>query len=242
MRIVSYRQGSGRPTQTARGNLNELVMLMEAAVALANVERWVQESVSAAAREKAGTSILTDAIKNAGKRDSYEVSVVDGFMRLGAVSFAAHGSEAVWERSFPTGKKGRPLSVDVCLFNGRRKEEARVEFGLYTLGKLRSDSKKLALDLSAPELHRVSNFVMLWRTREAGVTATDKGWRDTCIKDASSASTTAYEVKMEVASEQDMFVAGSADRRKVQIGLFSVVASGAAGTTAAAGGTIDLPL
>ena len=182
MRIVSYRQGSGRPTQTARGNLNELVMLMEAAVALANVERWVQESVSAAARAKAGSSILTDAIKNAGKRDSYEVSVVDGFMRLGAISFAAHGSEAVWERTFPTGKKGRPLSVDVCLFNGKRKEEARVEFGLYTLSKLRSDAKKLAIDLSAPEPHDVSNFVMLWRTRESGVTATDKTWRDTCVK------------------------------------------------------------
>lgn len=243
MRIVSYRQGSGRPTQTARGNLNELVMLMEAAVALANVERWVQESVSAAARAKTGSSILTDAIKNAGKRDSYEVSVVDGFMRLGAVSFAAHGSEAVWERSFPTGKKGRPLSVDVCLFNGKRNEEARVEFGLYTLSKLRSDAKKLALDLSAAEPHAVSNFVMLWRTRESGVTATDKTWRDTCIKDAASVTTDAFDVKMEVASEQDMFVAGSADRRKVQVALFSVVVRNAPGDpTAPAGGAIDLPL
>jgi hypothetical protein len=243
MRIVSYRRGSGRPTKTARGNLNELVMLMEAAVALANVERWVQESVSATARSKAGTSILTDAIKNAGKRDSYEVSVVDGFMRLGAVSFAAHASEAVWERSFPTGKKGRPLSVDVCLFNGKRNEEARVEFGLYTLGKLKSDSRKLAVDLSAPQPHAVSNFVMLWRTRESGVTASDKEWRNSCIKDAESASTTTYEVKMEVASEQDMFVAGSSDRRKVQVALFSVVRLGPDGAGNVGNeGTIDLPL
>ena len=43
MRIVAYRQGSGRASETARGNLNELVMLIEAAVALANVERWVQD-------------------------------------------------------------------------------------------------------------------------------------------------------------------------------------------------------
>lgn len=243
MRIVSYRKGSGRPTQVARGNLNELVMLMEAAVALANVERWVQESVSSAARAKAGSTILTDAIKSAGKRDSYEVSVVDGFMRLGAVSFAAHGSEAVWERSFPTGKKGRPLSVDVCLFNAKRNEEARVEFGVYTLTKLRGDAKKLAVDLSATEHHKVSNFVMLWRTREKGVVATSTTWRDTCILDAKAASAPAYEVKMEVASEQDMFVAGSADRRKVQVALFSVVAlspNGDAGTNADS--AIDLPL
>jgi hypothetical protein len=243
MRIVSYRQGSGRPTGAARGNLNELVMLMEAAVALANVERWVQESVSAAARAKAGATILTDAIKKAGKRDSYEVSVVDGFMRLGAVSFAAHGTEAVWERSFPTGKKGRPLSVDVCLFNGKRKEEARVEFGLYSLGKLKSDAKKLAVDLSAAEPHSVLNFVMLWRTREAGITTTDKTWRNLCLQDAVNASTSTYEVKMEVASEQDMFVAGSADRRKAQVALFSVLSREASRDVNAPAGTpIDLPL
>jgi hypothetical protein len=107
-------------------------MLMEAAVALANVERWVQDSVATAARAKANASILPDGVRNAGKRDSYEVTVVGGFMRLGAVSFAAHGSEAVWERTFPTGKKGRPLSIDVCLLNAKRDEEARVEFGVYT--------------------------------------------------------------------------------------------------------------
>lgn len=44
-RADAYRQGSGWPTEAARGNLNELVMLMEAAVALASVERWVQDSV-----------------------------------------------------------------------------------------------------------------------------------------------------------------------------------------------------
>lgn len=243
MRIVAYRQGSGRPTGTARQNLNELVMLMEAAVALANVERWVQESVSTTARAKVGSSILTDAIKNAGKRDSYEVSVVDGFMRLGAVSFAAHGSEAVWERSFPTGKKGRPLSVDVCLFNAKRNEEARVEFGLYTLGKLRSDAAKLAIELSTPEPHTVTNFVMLWRTLEENVVVSDKAWRNKCISDAAKASTPTYEVKMQVASEQDMFVAGSADKRKVQVGLFSVLrtpAVGAAGIPES--DTVDLPL
>jgi hypothetical protein len=236
VRIVSYRQGSGRGTKTAQGNLNELVMLMEAAVALANVERWVQESVSATARSKAGSSILTDEIKSAGKQDSYEVSVVDGFMRLAAVSFATHGSEAVWERTFPTGKRGRPLSVDVCLFSAKRNEEARVEFGLYTLGKLREDARKLATDLAAPEPHKVTNFVMLWRTLEASVVATDKTWRDKCILDAQKASGAPYVVKLEVASEQDMFVAGSADRRKVQVALFSVVSVGADMRS------IDLPL
>lgn len=164
-------------------------------------------------------------------------------MRLGAVSFAAHGSEAVWERSFPTGKKGRPLSVDVCLFNAKRNEEARVEFGVYTLAKLRSDAKKLAVDLSAAEPHKVSNFVMLWRTREKGVVVTSTTWRDTCIRDAKAASTPTHEVKMEVASEQDMFVARSADRRKVQVALFSVIALNRnGGADPAPDNTIDLPL
>lgn len=244
MRIVAYRQGSGRATQTARGNLNELVMLMEAAVALANVERWVQDSITTTARAKAGASILTDAVRNAGKRDSYEVSVVDGFMRLGAVSFAAHGSEAVWERTFPTGNRGRPVAVDVCLFNVKRNEEARVEFGIYTLDKLKSDAKKLGADLSAPENHTVTNFVMLWRTRESGVVASDRLWRDTCIVDAKKASTTRYQVKMEVASEQDMFVAGSNSKRKVQVGLFSVLplSGDVAAADVGARRSVDLPL
>lgn len=244
MRIVAYRQGSGRASETARGNLNELVMLMEAAVALANVERWVQDSVTTTARAKAGDSILTDAVRSAGKQDSYEVSVVDGFMRLGAVSFAAHGSEAVWERTFPTGKRGRPLSVDVCLFNAKRDEEARVEFGTYTLAKLRSDAQKLAVDLSAPENHSVTNFVMLWRTRESGVVASDRSWRDTCLADAQKTSSSKYEVKMEVASEQDMFVAGSNSKRKVQVALFSVLPSSRndADAVDASGHSVDLPL
>jgi hypothetical protein len=197
-------------------------MLMEAAVAMANVERWVQESVASAARRKAQASILPADVLNSGKKDSYEVSVVDGFMRLGAVSFAAHGSEAVWERTFPTGNPGRPLAVDVCLFNARRTEEARIEFGLYTLAKLRSDAQKLGADLPNPSPPNVANFVVLWRTREQSVSGADTGWRDTCIGDAVKASTASYTVKMEVASEQDMFVADSGGRRKVQVGLFSV--------------------
>jgi hypothetical protein len=197
-------------------------MMMEAAVAMANVERWVQESVASAAREKAEASILPAEILNSGKKDSYEVSVVDGFMRLGAVSFAAHGSEAVWERTFPTGKPGRPLAVDVCLFNAKRTEEARIEFGLYTLGKMRSDAHKLGAELPAGAPTRVANFIILWRTREQSVSGADTEWRDTCISDAIKASTARYTVKMEVASEQDMFVADRGGRRKVQVGLFSV--------------------
>ncbi|WP_154793246.1 hypothetical protein [Occultella kanbiaonis] len=219
-------------------------MLMEAAVALANVERWVQASVASAAREKAGNSILTDDVRHAGKKDSYEVSVVDGFMRLGAVSFAAHGSEAVWERTFPTGKQGRPLAVDVCLFNGKRAEEARIEFGLYTLTKLKNDARKLAVDLSDSEEHTVANFVMLWRTRESAVRASDTTWRDQCHGDARKASTSAYTVKVEVASEQDLFVAAGNDKRKVQVGLFSVFSNPmpSADGSAPTNPPVDLPL
>ncbi|MFC7268191.1 hypothetical protein ACFQRL_04360 [Microbacterium fluvii] len=48
---------------------------------------------------------------------------------------------------------------------------------------------------------------------------------------------------MEVASEQDMFVAGSADRRKVQVALFSVIALNQnSGADPAPDNTIDLPL
>ena len=117
------------------------------------------------------------------------------------------------------------LSVDVCLFNAKRDEEARVEFGVYTLAKLKNDARKLAIDLSAPENHSVTNFAMLWRTRESGVVASDRSWRDSCLADAVTASNSRYAVKMEVASEQDMFVAGSNSKRKVQVALFSVLPS-----------------
>ncbi len=43
-----------------------------------------------------------------------------------------------------TGAAGRPKAIDVALFNARRREETRLEFGEYTRPKLRDDAAKLA--------------------------------------------------------------------------------------------------
>ncbi len=46
MRFLRYAEGAGRPTHTMSRNLNELVMLTEAAISVTNVVRWAQERVA----------------------------------------------------------------------------------------------------------------------------------------------------------------------------------------------------
>jgi len=203
-------------------------MLTEAAVLSAEVERWVQADVVAKSRAMDELSPELAEANREAKKESYEVTVVDQFRRLGGVSFAAHGSIAAWERPFRTGEKGRPVAVDICLFNGQQNEETRIEFGRYTLGKLKDDSKKLA-KLGGGEAFAVKRFVILWNVAMSGVSVTDKAWATKCTDAAASATTATFAVNMMLATEQDLFSTEHLERRKVQVGLFSVTATNDAG-------------
>lgn len=226
MRKVRYRDGRGRPNDTARFNLNELLLILEAAVTLAYVERWVQRAVENNGRRSSSFTLTHIP----GKKDPYEVSVVDSFIRLGAVSFAAHGSIARWERSFPNGKRGPNQRVDLCLINPGRTEESRIEFGTFSKSKLQADSSKLHRLNAQPSNFEdgttltTSNYVMLWQVNNRdGVGVTDNAWLDTCSKAAKSATSNTKQVTLRACSEQDLFVdAVDKGRAKVQTVIYEV--------------------
>lgn len=227
MRNVKYRRGHGRANDIARINLNELLLILEAAVTLAYVERWVQRVVETNTQS---TSKFT-LTHLPGKKHPYEVSVVDSFIRIGAVSFAAHGSIARWEWPFPNGKRGPDQRVDLCLINPGKTEESRIEFGTFDKKKLLKDAEKLYSLKQQPSkylgggAHTISSYVMLWRvnTRD-GVTVSDTAWLDACADAATYASASEPEVVMRVCSEQDLFAdAVKIGRAKVQTVIYEVI-------------------
>ncbi|MBD8059045.1 hypothetical protein IC607_08695 [Cellulomonas sp. JH27-2] len=204
-------------------------MLTQAAMTLTNVQRWAQRRTLQIASDRSGdghTTVVPTAIRDAAKTKQYEVSVVDAFIQLGAQSFALHGSEAIWERPFPSGNRGRPIAVDVALFNAARSEESRLEFGEYSRRKLADDSRKLA-GLPAADGLRVTNYLILWRLGPGPLRKTSNGWRDECVQAASAASRAGeYDVELRVASSQHVFVAAPNADTVADVGLFSVHLAG----------------
>lgn len=143
----------GRRSKDPRAD--EWADLLEGALESANVTRWVLER---------GQTKGPTGIGGTLRKHAFEVSVVDQFHRLAQSWFARADVAAVWERPFPTGKRGKPLAVDIALFNETKKIESRLEFGSYTKTKLRDDARKLAdlQDTSLAGYPKVENFVLLW--------------------------------------------------------------------------------
>lgn len=232
LRYVRYREGAGRPDSIARENLNELLMLTEAAVSLTNVQRWSQERVaeealSARARE-GGSIVIPQSLRNASKNTQYETEVVDNFLQISTQSFAYHGSEALWERPIRTGERGRPASIDVALFNAEKEQESRIEFGRYSRSKLRQDSKKL-WDIASearddvPGL-MIANFLILWddiggRSSKAGAGS----WFDECTKATGSSAPDGAAILVRAASHQDLFSPVGGQGRLLRAAIFELV-------------------
>jgi hypothetical protein len=207
-------------------------MLTQAAISITNVQRWSQErgvEVALARSQSAGeegtfTSAVPEQVRERAKRTQYEVSVVDAFISLGSQSFAFHGTEAVWERPLPTGDRGRPPSIDVSLFNASRNEESRIEFGQYSSSKLKSDATKLADLKSRSDGHTITNYLILWDVVDKKHTRSDAdAWRKRVEKDAEdTAEKSCVDIRLRVASTQDLFVAAPGRSRFVRVACFSV--------------------
>ncbi len=86
--------------------------LLEGALESANITRWVLERGALEPPTSSSTST---------RRSAYEVSVVDEFHRLGQPTFERQSVAAMWERPILTGKRGRPESIDIALFDSARK-------------------------------------------------------------------------------------------------------------------------
>jgi hypothetical protein len=148
---------------------------------------------------------------------------VDHFHRIARRQFERSGFRAVWERPFPTGKRGRPPAVDVALFAVANGAETRIELGLYSKTKLRDDATKLAALSPMPAFPDVTNLIALWDVRSDRLTQQQAtAWMKTFRDHAAAISTSAITVAPLMASAVDLFSADPADTRYVVVGLFKV--------------------
>jgi hypothetical protein len=208
---------SGR-APASRTQFQELVVLVQAAIDIANVERWAL-----------GHSELSPpaGLKGLLRTNAYEVTVVDIFHRLARREFERSGYVAIWERPLLTGARGRPRTVDVSLFKENAKTESRVELGLYTRTKLKNDAKKLFDESGTPGLPGYSidfNVLALWDI--AAVKTTDellKNWWRTFVADGKAASTKDYRVRPLLGSIVDLFTPRAGANQYAAVGLFDVV-------------------
>lgn len=249
MRVVRY-PAPGKPAPTVSENLDELVMLTQAAISIANTRRRIHESLlaQAAVRTKAGRSLPVGLDLDA-RTHSYEVTVVDQFYQLGQQSFALHGSVGMWERPVSSAagahlRHRREQSIDMVLFNRDKGEEARLEFGFYKKSKLGKDAQKLInLSVSYQVGYPLqSRYLILWvenqrpesrgrppktpRPNPHGIGQLADLWRDRWVQDAAAVSTRLVDgsVALKVASSIDLFSekAATPSKRLAHVGLFQV--------------------
>lgn len=129
--------------------------LLEGALESANVTRWILDR---------DAPQLPSGLSAKERTHAYEVSVVDEFYRLGQRSFERRGLAAMWERPILSGRRGRPESIDIALFDEAAGIETRLEFGIYTQSKLKDDSEKLAkfAGSALSGYPQTEGFVLLW--------------------------------------------------------------------------------
>jgi hypothetical protein len=219
MRYVHY-PSIGKP-QALTQELDELVMLLQASIEIANAERWALEI---------GDAPIPASLQANIRRNAYEVTVVDALHRVARRYFDQHGHRAVWERTFQTGKPGRPESIDISLFNDVSHTETRVELGLYSKLKLREDARKLArlVGTAADEYPGVQNLLILWEITEKKLT------RSLVVQAMSDFKTDAASLQIDsgqqvikplLASGIDLFVGMRSASRCATVGLFKLVAA-----------------
>lgn len=216
MRYVSY-PSRGKPSAFTR-ELDELLMLLQASIEIANAERWALEI---------GDAPAPASLQQTLRRSAYEVTVVDVFHRVARRYFDQHGYRAVWERAFHTGKRGRPESADISLFDGTRGRETRLELGLYSKAKLTEDAQKLdRLTINTLDGYEtVENLVMLWEVREERLTkSTSRSAMAEYKRHAAAVrlSDPSRIVVPLIASSIDLFTAKSGTGRRATVGLFTL--------------------
>ena len=213
MRIVRY-PSRGRPSPQVANELEELVMLTQAAISIVNTERRVLDRDAPA---------VNASLQNHLRGAAYEVTVVDRFYQLAQRAFERRGVSAMWERPYLTGSRGRPLATDVSLFDSQGRTETRLEFGLYTRKKLKDDAEKLA-SLRAtvePGYPKVRNLLLLWV--EKGDRLSQKRASDHLreMKSAAGGMKTPT-VEVRLIAGVDLFAETAGQHRVAYVGLFQV--------------------
>lgn len=193
-------------------------MLLQAAIEIANAERWALER---------GEPPRPAALAGMLRTTAYEVTVVDAFHRIARRHFERGSFRSVWERPIRTGRQGRPYSIDVSLFRESDGTETRIELGLYTKAKLGEDADKLHRQSAngvLADYPTVINLLAFWEIKSTKLTHAEA--RDSMRRfktDAGSVSGGGLTVSALLASSVDLFVAETGDHRHATVGLFELV-------------------
>lgn len=196
--------------------VGEWMYLLEGALESANITRWVLDR---------DAPPLPSSLSAKERTRAYEVSVVDEFHRLGQRTFERHGLSAMWERPILTGRRGRPESIDIALFDAADKTETRLEFGVYSAAKLKDDSEKLARlsAITLDDFPRTEGFVLLWsETRSLSNTAKELANASGRLTDAAGRVSSASVTHL-ATSSIDLFSSELDKPRVAVVGAFCVV-------------------
>lgn len=197
-------------------------MLAQAAISIANTQRWALDRVLRSLQTENATALPESA--DSERTHAYEVTVVDTFVQLGQQSFAAHGSTPMWERPLRTGKRGRPKAIDVSLFNKGNSEESRIEFGMHEPGKLAEDAQKLlgSVGDALIDYHQwVRNYIIIWRERgEPNTQSNARAWVKLCEEEAKAVITPLGTVALLIASSVDLFAEEAKQHRVADVALY----------------------
>ncbi len=220
MRLRSYVV-KGAPTADKK-SLDELITLLQAAVAVANTERW-------AVGLNADPSPIT--LPKPLRTAAYEVTVVDAFQRLIRHWVERQERISIWERPFYTGVPGAPQRVDIALFKaasaGSLGEEWRLELGGYSTAKLKKEARRIVGLPAEASYPSVRNLILLWnelpnRLDETGF----RTWTAARASDAAAASALAgtpyASVDLLITSGLDLFVTGHKRHRSLMAAVFEV--------------------
>jgi hypothetical protein len=193
-----------------------MLCLTQAAISIADAQRRILTH---------GNPIKTPV---QGRGDAYEVTVVDNFYQLSQRFFASRREVAVWERTFPTGQRGRPAAVDVAIFDSAGTSETRIEFGLSTYGKLKSDAQKLwdlTTNTAPPQpVQAATNFVILWDEDSKALSDDNIDDRVKDFKKAATrASAAAMTVSLGLVSAVDLFTELRNTERVAYVAIFEVL-------------------
>lgn len=222
MRLTAYSK-RGRPSDATKTR-DQLAMLVQASLVIADTERWALEP-----SQKSAPKSVADLMEREG---AYEVAVVDQFHRTARSVFARAQQYAVWERAFKTGNAGRPEASDIAIFdNSNGGTEIRLELGEYEPKKLKAEAEKLKR-LAATVVSgypNVENYVALWKIREARLTLDTakqalSRYQSAAAKATKGAvnTTTPFTVTAILASAVDLFTAKDRDASHVEVGVFEV--------------------
>lgn len=205
---------AGQP-RTDHQRIGEWVYLLEGAIESANVTRWILER---------GSVPLPTELADHDRKHSYEVTVVDEFHRLAQRSFERQGVAAMWERPILTGSRGRPESVDISLFDKTRSTETRLEFGLFTASKVRTNSEKLVGlgGRTLPNYSTLENYILLWVERTTKPNTDAELRANASVFTKAAVGVTGAKVAHLLTSAVDLFSSKENEPRVATIGLFEM--------------------